>query len=39
MASSNSEPVKYFICGGVGGICTVLTGHSLDTVKVNNISL
>lgn len=28
------NPVEYFICGGFGGICTVLVGHPLDTVKV-----
>lgn len=27
-------PGEYFICGGFGGICTVLVGHPLDTVKV-----
>lgn len=33
MAESN--PVKYFISGGVGGIFTVISGHPLDTIKVN----
>ncbi|XP_050526999.1 congested-like trachea protein isoform X2 [Daktulosphaira vitifoliae] len=28
------DPIKYFISGGFGGICTVLTGHPLDTLKV-----
>lgn len=28
------SPVKYFLCGGFGGICTVLSGHPLDTIKV-----
>ncbi|CAH1964491.1 unnamed protein product [Acanthoscelides obtectus] len=27
-------PGEYFICGGFGGICTVLVGHPLDTIKV-----
>lgn len=27
-------PIKYFFCGGFGGICTVLAGHPMDTVKV-----
>ncbi|XP_018322635.2 congested-like trachea protein [Agrilus planipennis] len=31
---SDIGPFQYFICGGFGGICTVLTGHPLDTVKV-----
>ncbi|CAH1365940.1 hypothetical protein MTP99_002245 [Tenebrio molitor] len=26
--------IQYFICGGFGGICTVLVGHPLDTIKV-----
>lgn len=32
MAKPN--PLEYFICGGFGGICTVLIGHPLDTIKV-----
>lgn len=28
------NPVEYFICGGVGGVCTVVVGHPLDTIKV-----
>lgn len=28
-------PIEYFICGGFGGICTVLVGHPLDTIKVS----
>lgn len=31
---SGMHPVQYFICGGFGGICTVLVGHPLDTIKV-----
>lgn len=27
-------PIEYFICGGFGGICTIVVGHPLDTVKV-----
>lgn len=35
MASENkTSPVKYFISGGFGGICTVIAGHPLDTIKV-----
>lgn len=32
--SENVSPVKYFLSGGFGGICTVLSGHPLDTIKV-----
>lgn len=32
--SENSSPIKYFLCGGFGGVCTVLAGHPMDTVKV-----
>lgn len=28
------NPLEYFICGGFGGVCTVVTGHPLDTIKV-----
>ncbi|KAF5291402.1 hypothetical protein FQR65_LT01712 [Abscondita terminalis] len=28
------DKIEYFICGGFGGVCTVLVGHPLDTVKV-----
>lgn len=27
-------PVQYFVCGGFGGICTVVVGHPFDTIKV-----
>ena len=27
-------PLKSFLAGGVGGICLVLVGHPLDTIKV-----
>lgn len=30
-----SNPVKSFIAGGVGGMCNVLVGHPLDTIKVS----
>jgi hypothetical protein len=30
-------PIQYFICGGFGGICTVVVGHPLDTIKVSTI--
>ncbi len=31
-----SEPsgLKNFIAGGVGGVCVVVVGHPLDTIKV-----
>ncbi|EAA11277.4 congested-like trachea protein [Anopheles arabiensis] len=32
--SENKSPIKYFLSGGFGGICTVLAGHPLDTIKV-----
>lgn len=32
----SNEPgvLKSFLAGGVGGICLVITGHPLDTIKV-----
>jgi hypothetical protein len=30
-----TSPVKYFLSGGFGGICTVVAGHPLDTIKVS----
>ena len=27
-------PFKNLVAGGVGGICLVITGHPLDTIKV-----
>lgn len=27
--------LKSFLAGGVGGVCLVLTGHPLDTIKVD----
>lgn len=32
--SEKSSPTKYFISGGFGGVCTVLAGHPMDTIKV-----
>ncbi|KAG7311990.1 hypothetical protein JYU34_001431 [Plutella xylostella] len=32
--SEQSSPFKYFLSGGFGGVCTVLAGHPMDTVKV-----
>lgn len=32
--SSGMHPLQYFVCGGFGGVCTVLVGHPLDTIKV-----
>ncbi|XP_014259579.1 mitochondrial carnitine/acylcarnitine carrier protein [Cimex lectularius] len=32
--SDRSSPFKYFLSGGFGGICTVVAGHPLDTIKV-----
>jgi len=29
-----ASPIKYFLSGGFGGVCTVLSGHPLDTIKV-----
>ncbi|XP_066996720.2 mitochondrial carnitine/acylcarnitine carrier protein [Anabrus simplex] len=29
-----TSPIKYFLSGGFGGICTVVAGHPLDTIKV-----
>lgn len=31
---NSSSPIKYFLSGGFGGVCTVLAGHPLDTIKV-----
>lgn len=33
---ANKEPgaFKSLVAGGVGGICLVITGHPLDTIKV-----
>lgn len=34
MSEQNVSPIKYFISGGFGGVCTVVAGHPLDTIKV-----
>lgn len=31
-------PIEYFLCGGFGGVCTVVVGHPLDTIKVSIFS-
>lgn len=33
--TGHTSPLKGFVAGGFGGICLVLTGHPLDTIKVN----
>lgn len=33
--SEVTSPIKYFLSGGFGGICTVIAGHPLDTIKVS----
>lgn len=32
---TQTSPIKYFLSGGFGGVCTVITGHPLDTIKVD----
>lgn len=34
MSENKTSPVKYFVSGGFGGVCTVITGHPFDTIKV-----
>jgi len=31
---AETSPAKGFIAGGFGGVCLVLSGHPLDTMKV-----
>ena len=31
--------VKNFLAGGFGGICTVISGHPFDTIKVREYTL
>ena len=31
---AETSPLKGFVAGGFGGICVVLSGHPLDTIKV-----
>ena len=35
-AKGRKEPsaLKNFLAGGVGGVCLVVSGHPLDTIKV-----
>ena len=33
-ASHEPGALKSFLAGGVGGVCLVVTGHPLDTIKV-----
>lgn len=34
--AEKTSPIKYFLSGGFGGVCTVVAGHPLDTIKVSN---
>ncbi|KAJ9581403.1 hypothetical protein L9F63_023418, partial [Diploptera punctata] len=34
MSEKTVSPLKYFISGGFGGLCTVVSGHPFDTIKV-----
>ena len=31
---AETSPTKGFLAGGFGGVCVVLVGHPLDTMKV-----
>lgn len=33
--AEKTSPIKYFLSGGFGGVCTVVAGHPLDTIKVS----
>lgn len=33
-APKKTNPIKHFLSGGFGGICTVVSGHPFDTIKV-----
>nr|CBE66830.1 CG3476-PA [Drosophila ananassae] len=33
-SAQKANPVKSFIAGGFGGMCSVIVGHPLDTIKV-----
>lgn len=33
-SEKKANPAKSFLSGGFGGVCTVLSGHPLDTIKV-----
>lgn len=39
MGEKQPSPIKYFLSGGLGGVCTVLVGHPLDTIKVREFEL
>ena len=34
LTMAETSPAKGFVAGGFGGVCLVLTGHPLDTMKV-----
>lgn len=36
MSEKQTSPIKYFLSGGFGGVCTVIAGHPLDTIKVTD---
>ena len=38
-ARSQPGPVKNLLAGGVGGMCLVVTGHPLDTIKARLANL
>ncbi len=38
-ATGQTSPLKGFVAGGVGGVCVVLSGHPLDTLKVFYLGL
>lgn len=38
-ANKQPGPFKNLVAGGVGGICLVITGHPLDTIKVGRETL
>ena len=35
--TGNTSAFKNFVAGGVGGVCLVLVGHPLDTIKVRSL--
>ena len=35
VAKPQNSAIKDFLAGGVGGVCTVIAGHPLDTIKVS----
>ena len=34
--TGETSPIKGFLAGGFGGVCVVLSGHPLDTIKVSD---